>query len=166
MDVDTFDWSWHPDATDPPYIYEFGTQHQRTGGPRYVIPDATEIKYVDQIRIKTQCVATGIIEIDHLDGNAGKIPNTMRTSRYFDNYLDTHCDASPRTLEQITSFSGYVLLSATTLTLISHGILNNGRLACCMFFRQETKNLVIPFLCMCPRSSIEPTLANCWNGMT
>jgi hypothetical protein len=89
MDVDTFDWSWHPDATDPPYIYEFGTQHQRTGGPRYVIPDATEIKYVDQIRIKTQQVATAIIEIDHLDGNAGKISNTVRTSRYFDNYLDT-----------------------------------------------------------------------------
>ena len=89
MDVDNFDWSWHPDATDPPYIYEFGTQHQRTGGPRYVIPDATEIKYVDQIRIKTRRVATAIIEIDHLDGNAGKISNTVRTSRYFDNYLDT-----------------------------------------------------------------------------
>lgn len=89
MDVDTFDWSWHPDATDPPYIYEFGTQHQRTGGPRYVIPDATEIKYVDQVRIKSQRVATAIIEIDHLDGNAGKISDTVRTSRYFDNYLDT-----------------------------------------------------------------------------
>ena len=88
-DIESFDWTWHPDSTDAPYIYEFGTQHQRTGGPRYVIPGATEIKYVDQIRIKTQQVATAIIEIDHLDGNAGKITDTARTSRYFDNYLDT-----------------------------------------------------------------------------
>ena len=88
-DIESFDWTWHPDNTDAPYIYEFGTQHQRTGGPRYVIPGATEIKYVDQIRIKTQQVATAIIEIDHLDGNAGKITDTARTSRYFDNYLDT-----------------------------------------------------------------------------
>jgi hypothetical protein len=88
-DIESFGWTWHPDSTDAPYIYQFGTQHQRTGGPRYVIPGATEIKYVDQIRIKTQQVATAIIEIDHLDGNAGKITDTARTSRYFDNYLDT-----------------------------------------------------------------------------
>jgi hypothetical protein len=28
-------------------------------------------------------------EIDHLNGHAGKIPNTTKTVRYFDNYLDT-----------------------------------------------------------------------------
>jgi len=50
---------------------------------------ATETKYVDQLRIKTQRVASVIIEIDHLDGNAGQIPNTTCVSRYFDNYLDT-----------------------------------------------------------------------------
>jgi hypothetical protein len=33
--------------------------------------------------------ATAIIEIDHLDGNAGAIPNTTKTVRYFDNYRDT-----------------------------------------------------------------------------
>ena len=89
VDESTVDFSWQPDPGDPPYIYQFATQHQRTGGPRYVMPGATEIKYVDQIRIKTQQVATAIIEIDHLDGNAGKISDTVRTSRYFDNYLDT-----------------------------------------------------------------------------
>jgi hypothetical protein len=88
-DIESFDWTWHPDATDPPYIYQFGTQHQRTGGPRYVMPGATETKYVDQIRIITQRVATAIYEIDHLDGNAGQIANTAKTARYFDNYLDT-----------------------------------------------------------------------------
>ena len=88
-DVETFDWTWHPDSTEQPYIYQFGTQHQRTGGPRYRTPGAQDIKYVDQIRIRTQRVATAIIEIDHMDGNAGHIPDTTKTSRYFDNYLDT-----------------------------------------------------------------------------
>jgi hypothetical protein len=49
IDVDKFDFSWHPDDTDPPYIYQFGTQHQKTGGPRYVMADATDIKYVDSV---------------------------------------------------------------------------------------------------------------------
>ena len=88
-DVDTFDWTWHPDATEQPYIYQFGTQHQRTGGPQYHVEGATEIKYIDQIRIKTERVATAIYEIDHLDNNSGQIPDTVKVVRYFDNYLDT-----------------------------------------------------------------------------
>jgi hypothetical protein len=89
VDTTTFDFTWHPDDTDPPYIYQFGTQHQRTGGPQYIVPGATDIKYIDQIKISTRQVATAIYEIDHMDGNAGKIPNTTKTVRYFDNYLDT-----------------------------------------------------------------------------
>ena len=88
-DVDSFDWTWHPDATEQPYIYQFGTQHQRTGGPQYRVPGATDTKYVDQIRIKTDRVATAIYEIDHMDGNAGQILDAVKTVRYFDNYLDT-----------------------------------------------------------------------------
>ena len=88
-DVSTFDFTWHPDDTDDPYIYQFGTQHQRTGGPRYTVPGATAVKYVDQIRITTHSTATAIYEIDHLDGHAGQIENTTKTVRYFDNYLDT-----------------------------------------------------------------------------
>jgi hypothetical protein len=88
-DVATFDWTWHPDATEQPYVYQFGTQHQRTGGPQYHVPGATEVKYIDQIKIKTESVATAIYEIDHMCGHAGKISNTTRVVRYFDNYLDT-----------------------------------------------------------------------------
>ena len=84
-----FDCSWHPDLLDNAYIYQFGTQHQRTGGPQYRVPGATDVKYVDQIRIQTDRVATAIYEIDHMDGYTGQIPNTTKTSRYFDNYLDT-----------------------------------------------------------------------------
>ena len=88
-DVESFDWTWHPDATEQPYIYQFGTQHQRTGGPQYIVPGAIDTKYVDQIKIKTARVATAVYEIDHMDGNAGKIPSTTKRVRYFDNYLDT-----------------------------------------------------------------------------
>ena len=89
FDVESFDWSWHPDFTDPPYIYQFATQHQKTGGPQYLVPGATEVKYVDQIRVRINRVATAVYEIDHMCGNAGQIANTTRTVRYFDNYLDT-----------------------------------------------------------------------------
>ena len=47
IDTTDFDFSWHPDATEPAYIYQFGTQWALTGGPQYVVEDATEIKYVD-----------------------------------------------------------------------------------------------------------------------
>jgi hypothetical protein len=89
VDVESFDFTWHPDATEEAYVYQFGTQHQRTGGPQYVVSGATEVKYIDQIKIKTARVASAIYEIDHLDGNAGRIEDTVKTARYFDNYLDT-----------------------------------------------------------------------------
>jgi len=93
-DVESFDWTWHPDATEPLYIYQFGTQHQRTGGPLYTVTGATDIKFVDQIRIKTQRTAGKVYVIDHLDGNASKVREQIShcdcsVVRYFDNYLDT-----------------------------------------------------------------------------
>jgi hypothetical protein len=91
FDKNSFDFSWHPDYSEPNYRYQFGTQHQRTGGPQYVqTTDANAgIKFVDQIRGAVRSDTTPVIEIDHLDANAGQIKNTIRTIRYFDNYLDT-----------------------------------------------------------------------------
>ena len=89
VDPTDIDFSWCPDPGSPPYIYQFATQHQKTGGPQYRMPGATDIKYVDQIKIRTERVATAIYELDHMDGNAGQVPNASRTIRYFDNYLDT-----------------------------------------------------------------------------
>ena len=89
VDTDSFDFTWHPDSTEQPYIYQFGTQHQKTGGPQYRVAGAKDTKYIDQIRIKTERVATAIYEIDHMDGNSGKVPGSVKTVRYFDNYLDT-----------------------------------------------------------------------------
>jgi hypothetical protein len=89
VDISDMDFSWVPDPGEPPYIYQFATQHQKTGGPQYRVPDATEIKYVDMMRAEVKKDAAPIFEIDHLDGNAGQIPNTVRRIRYFDNYRDT-----------------------------------------------------------------------------
>ena len=47
VDVSEFDFSWKPNPKDPPYIYQFGTQWQKTHGPRYVVPSATQLKYVE-----------------------------------------------------------------------------------------------------------------------
>jgi len=47
IDTTDFDFSWTPDLADKPYMYEFGTQWQKTGGPRYTVEGATEVKYVD-----------------------------------------------------------------------------------------------------------------------
>lgn len=46
IDKSSFDFSWHPDPTSPDYIYEFATQHQPVGGPKYIIKDATQTKYM------------------------------------------------------------------------------------------------------------------------
>ena len=89
VDITDMDFSWVPDPGSPPYIYQFATQHQKTGGPQYCMPDATEVKYVDMMRAEVTAEAVPIVEIDHLDGNAGNIPNTFKRIRYFDNYRDT-----------------------------------------------------------------------------
>jgi hypothetical protein len=52
IDQSKFDFSWHPDPDSPPYIYEFATVWNNRGGPRYVVPEATEFKYIEDIKAK------------------------------------------------------------------------------------------------------------------
>lgn len=88
--VEEFDFSWHPDYSDPPFNYEFGTQWQKTGGPRYPIPHAEHVKYVSQSNSKARARAAAIYLIDHMDGTADQFPQPVeKRSRYFDNYKDT-----------------------------------------------------------------------------
>ena len=94
--IDNFDWTWHPDATEQPYIYEFGSQHQKTGGPKYHVPGATERKYVDQVRVEVRHSRAKAVIIDHIDGNADNVHQQIvdhvavtRTVRYVHSYLDT-----------------------------------------------------------------------------
>jgi hypothetical protein len=53
IDIDSFDFSWHPYLEDEPFIYQFGTQWQKTGGPKYIIEGATEVKYVDTQQVRS-----------------------------------------------------------------------------------------------------------------
>ena len=53
-DIDTigFDFSWEPNPAEPPLVYEFGTQWQKTGGPKYITPGCTKdcpVKYIDTL---------------------------------------------------------------------------------------------------------------------
>lgn len=89
VDVSDMDFSWVPDPGEPAYIYQFATQHQKTGGPEYHVPGADETKYMDMMRAQVLSEAVPIFEIDHMDGNAGQIPSTVKKVRYFDNYRDT-----------------------------------------------------------------------------
>jgi hypothetical protein len=43
--IKEFDYSWHPDNREPPFMYQFGTQWQKTGGPIYVVSGSTQTKY-------------------------------------------------------------------------------------------------------------------------
>ena len=64
-----FDYSWHPDETEPPYIYQFGTQWQKTGGPTYTVPGATEVKFVNEPKAKCKSSHDNWIIPDNIDKN-------------------------------------------------------------------------------------------------
>jgi len=89
-----FDFSWHPDYTEPAFNYEFGTQWQKTGGPRYSMPGAQEIKYVSQSGSSVRAMARHAYVIDHMDGHTQLTTDQVsvdlvRTVRFFDNYKHT-----------------------------------------------------------------------------
>jgi hypothetical protein len=55
IDTTEFDFSWIPDPHDEAFIYQFGTQWQKTGGPKYITPGVhknSAIKYIDTMRVK------------------------------------------------------------------------------------------------------------------
>lgn len=45
LDTSQFDFTWKPEPHDKPFIHQFGTQWQRTGGPALVIPRNNGTKY-------------------------------------------------------------------------------------------------------------------------
>jgi hypothetical protein len=49
---DDFDYSWMPHPHEPPMNWQFGTQHQRTGGPKYISTKTTEVKYCNDLVAK------------------------------------------------------------------------------------------------------------------
>lgn len=67
-----FDFSWHPDSLDPPYIYHFPSQHQSSSGLIYRVPTATDIKMSDAFVLRrfadeSKWVVPEDIEPDSID---------------------------------------------------------------------------------------------------
>jgi hypothetical protein len=92
IDDTDFDYSWHPDRTEPDYEYRFPTQWQREGGPVY--PGSAGVKYMTDQRIRAG--ATQIFYMDFLNGGIARHqfdllkldhPDIKRT-RYVDNHLN------------------------------------------------------------------------------
>ena len=91
--VEDFDYSWHPDYSAPAFVYQFGTQWQKTGGPTYHMLNGVDTKYVTQTHSKTRAVTDQICLIDHLDAHAdpAQFPNSFQVSRsrFFGDYKST-----------------------------------------------------------------------------
>jgi len=92
VDDKDFDYSWHPDRTEPDYEYRFGTQWQREGGPMY--PGKAGVKYMLDQKIKAG--ATQIFYMDFMNGTISrhqfeylrtKHP-TIKSTRYVHDHLN------------------------------------------------------------------------------
>lgn len=94
IDINTFDFSWHPDFDDLPYVYHFPTMWQDTSGLMYTVPKATGIKFAS---VKTSTTAPSEVHyLEHYNpesaSNLEKIKQqcaTVKVSRFVDNYFDT-----------------------------------------------------------------------------
>lgn len=53
IDLGSVDFTWHPNAFDPPFVYHFASAHQRSSGLVYTVPGATEIKFINPFVVKT-----------------------------------------------------------------------------------------------------------------
>jgi len=87
-DYTRFDFLWEPAPWEANQRHAWPSQWQKDSGT-YLVPAQgyTDTNYRGGPVIPR--LPTAIYEIDHMDGNAGGIPNTVKTARYFDNYLDT-----------------------------------------------------------------------------
>jgi len=92
IDDSDFDYSWHPDETEPAYEYRFPSQWQPDGGPRY--RGSAGIKYMASQKIRAN--ATQIFYMDFLNGGIARHqydllklihPDIVKT-RYVDNHLN------------------------------------------------------------------------------
>lgn len=88
-DTDNVDFLWEPSPWESRQRHAWASQWQQDAGV-YLVPktwDGADTNYHTET-IRRQA-GVPVVEIDHLDGAAGQIPNTVKTVRYFDNYKDT-----------------------------------------------------------------------------
>ena len=87
-DYTRFDFLWEPAPWEANQRHAWPSQWQKDAGT-YLVPAQGYADTNYRVGPVIPRLPTAIYEIDHMDGNAGGIPNTVKTARYFDNYLDT-----------------------------------------------------------------------------
>jgi len=88
-DTSSVDFLWEPTPWESHQRHAWASQWQQDAGV-YLVPkdwNGQDTNYHSQVI--TRHAGIPVVEIDHLDGSAGQIPNTIKTVRYFDNYKDT-----------------------------------------------------------------------------
>jgi len=65
--TDVFDFSWHPDPTSPPYIYQFGSYLDKTDGPQYNTPgndgSISHVEFNDHIKVNKYFIETTLDDL-------------------------------------------------------------------------------------------------------
>ena len=110
IDDSEFDYSWHPDRTEPDYEYRFPTQWQREGGPVY--PGSAGIKYMTSQRIHAN--STQIFYMDFLNPESDaqfkllqkEYPDIKRTR-----YVDSHLNVFKRIMNLATTEFVWIISS-------------------------------------------------------
>jgi hypothetical protein len=83
------DFLWEPSPWEAHQRHAWASQWQQDAGV-YLVPQTWNGKDTNYHKeVITRHAGIPVVEIDHLDGNAGRIPGTIKTVRYFDNYKDT-----------------------------------------------------------------------------
>ena len=94
-DIEDVDYTWHPDPTQPPFVYEFATEYQKTSGLLYTVPGATDKKYTSMTRKVKRRADTEIYMIDFMtDSTQTKLDALknkgleVKKTRFVGSYLD------------------------------------------------------------------------------
>ena len=93
IDLTSVDFTWHPNAFDPPYIYHFGSKHQKSTGLTYTVPGATEIKFVKPFDVFVK--STPIFYMDFMNPESAdqladlrKRYSEIKSTRYVSDHLN------------------------------------------------------------------------------
>ena len=116
IDDSEFDYSWHPDRTEPDYEYHFPTQWQREGGPVY--PGSAGVKYMTDQRIKAG--ATQIFYMDFMNGPISRHQYDVLKCDHPDikitRYVDSHLNVFKRIMKLATTEYVWIISSVCDYT--------------------------------------------------
>lgn len=116
IDDSEFDYSWHPDRTEPDYEYHFPTQWQREGGPVY--PGSAGVKYMTDQRIRAG--ATQIFYMDFMNTTINRHQYDVLKCDYPDikstRYVDSHLNVFKRIMKLATTEYVWIISSICDYT--------------------------------------------------